>query len=113
MAQKKEINPFDKFKMETKELNIKDFGKATIKRLTVGENDKLQNMLFNGELKDSKAVIDISRMSEQAKLKVSLSLVSPKMTVEQLDSLPKTATTAINEIIKAIDDWDKEDEGKN
>jgi len=97
---------------KTKEIYVKAWGaKVTIKKLTIAEEDKVQSSLLQDatpeELKDGKIKVKISNAQESNLLRVSYALVKPKMKPAELGALSVEAQKGIDEIIKALDEWDK------
>ena len=99
-------NPFDAFKAKTKKINVKALENAEveIKELTVAESNELFKELFNEEGK-----YDSSKALAVRLKKVSMAMVKPKMSIEDLEALGAKANMAITEISEAIDATEEPD----
>jgi len=86
-------NVFDQFKLENKEIEVKDLGKVTIRPLALKE--------FMG-MADKFGTKDKTKMLQLQFEVVSRCLVEPKMTVKQLESLGQKALDPVTEIFVAI-----------
>ena len=97
-------NPFAQFVTTEKKKYIKALdAEITYRELTMAENDKFTKKLIKGYSKDGGAEFDMAEATEVGYEKVALCLIDPKMTVAELKALPASASSAINEIIKAIE----------
>lgn len=94
------VNPFLALKPSTRKIKVEalDGAEVEIRDLTVKESADLFKMLLNdkGEF-TSKNSLDIRT------LKVSMCMVQPKMSVDELSALGAKANKAIAEISDAID----------
>jgi len=115
MAAKKNKNPFDMYnkEMEPKTAIIKALGDAeiTYKKLPMGEEDALKLSMIEGYDDKGKPILDKEGYVDMKYKKVSLALVEPKMSVEELKALPESASAAIDEIMELITDEKDETEG--
>jgi len=109
-------NLFNKFKEETKKVKIKalDNESVTIRTLTLMESDILAKKMISTDINgDNKVSIDYSSLADIRKEKVSLAMVEPSMTIDDINNLPASASEAINEIADAIDEFNSEGKAKN
>ena len=102
----------DRFKIDTKEVYIKAWGgNVTIKKLTIAEENKVNELLYSDvtsdELENNKIKVNISKANEANILRASFALVKPKMKPKELSSLPPEALEGVEEIIKALAEWSK------
>ena len=107
----------EKFDTSTKEVEVKAWGgTVTIKKLTIEESNRVQAMLLSDatpeELDNGEINVKISKAQEANILRVSLALVKPKMKPQELGSLSPEAMDGVNEIIAALDEWDKPKKSK-
>lgn len=104
MANKKQ-NPFDMFGgLTTKKAKIEALGGQEIeyRELTTGEDDAFRLHALTGVGEDNKPELDMEKWADVKYMKVSAGLVYPKMSVEELKALPKSAAEAIDEILNLI-----------
>ena len=108
----KKNNPFGMYDLETKTAVIKAFNGAEIqyRELTMEENDTFQKVMIKGFDKDGQPELDVDKYAEVKYLKVATGLIEPKMSVEELKALPKSAAAAIGEILDLIAGKDDDDE---
>ncbi len=103
---------FGRFKAETKEVAVKawDNDKVTIRKLTIREASEVKSLLMNNatseQLSSGKLEISVGLLEHSQYLAVSYALVTPKLTIEEIESLPTDALTGISEIHDAINEWD-------
>lgn len=105
---------FDKFKTQTKVVKVKslDNEEITIRELTVRESDDFYKKIL-GEPKEDGSITFNHKMLFSLKVeKVSIAMVNPKMTVEELNELSESAVEVINEIADAIDGFNSEGKKK-
>jgi predicted nucleotidyltransferase len=107
----------DKFQASTKEVEIKSWGgTVTIKKLTIEEANRVQALIVGDatveDAQDGKVEVSISDVNEAMLLKASLSLVQPKMKAKELGSLSPEAMEGVNDIVAALDAWDKPKKSK-
>jgi len=97
---------------ETKEIEVKAWGgTVVIRKLTIAETNKINDLILSDatpeELENGKMKVKVSKANEANILKVSFALVQPKMKPKELESLSPEAMDGINEIIEALEAWDK------
>ena len=107
----------DKFATSTKEVEIKSWGgTVTIKKLTIEESNRVQSVVVgNATLDDAQegtVEVALTSVNEATLLRASLTLVSPKMKPKELGNLAPEAMEGVNEIIEALDAWDKPKKSK-
>ncbi len=111
-------NPFLQFKTETKEVQIEALNGATIslQQPTISQTSDFSRGIFDGKNEDGTPKLDYGKVFEANLIKISVCMVEPKMSVEDLRGLSSSADKAIAEIISSIDNWDgveDEDEAGN
>ena len=99
-------NPFSKYKSVEKMIKVKALdANVKIKTLSLADSKRVDEVLFrNGFKEDGSANFTMDDITEAKLLKVSLSLVSPVMSVTELKALPSDAMDAVNEIAEAINE---------
>ncbi|NOQ31788.1 MAG: hypothetical protein GQ570_11760 [Helicobacteraceae bacterium] len=110
-------NPFGQFVTERKEVQIEALNNAVVvlQQPTVQQANEFSRDIFNGKDEDGTPKIDYSKVFIANITKISVCMIEPKMTVEELSGLANSADKAIAEIIKNIDNWngDEVDEEGN
>ena len=103
-------NLFDKFKLQTKTVNIEalDGAEVTIQELTVSQSSDFYQRMVSGVGEDGKVQIDYSAIPDIKLDKVATAMIEPKMTVDELKELSSSASLAIDEIAGAIDAFSEE-----
>ena len=108
-------NPFGKFKTKTKKVKIEalDGATVTIQELTVAQSTDFYKRVVKGFItdpitKESKADLNYDELADIKLEKVSASMIEPYMSLEQLRELASEASTAIEEIASAIDNFGEE-----
>ena len=98
-------NPFAKFSLGNKTLKVKSLGNATvtIRELSISEEKELHDMVVPTYDENGKPHVDYNAIGEAKLIKVSMSLVEPTMTVEELKALSGKAVNAIDEIANEVD----------
>ena len=106
-------NPFAMYATKTKKANIKAMGGEEIeyREITMDEDDSFRKMMIKGFDKDGKPELDVDKYTEVRYHKVAACMLNPKMSVEELKALPKSAEDAINEIAALISGDTEEEEG--
>ncbi|MDD5406013.1 MAG: hypothetical protein PHE73_03605 [Sulfurovaceae bacterium] len=116
MAQKVTITKEELFALypaETKEMQVKAWQNMSvkIKKLTIKQDDEVQAMLMNNasanDLKDGKLEVSVSLLQKSQWLAVSYALVEPRLTVDEISSLPTDAFAGVSEIYDALQEWGK------
>ena len=104
-------NIFSKFVTETKTERIEALNGATItlKQPTIAQTNEFSRNIFNGKDANGEPIIDYGKVFTANLTKISVCMVEPKMTVEELKGLSSSADKAIAEIISSIDNWDGEE----
>ena len=107
----------ERFDTPTKEIEVKAWGgKVTIKKLTIEEENRVQALLLSDvtpeELEENKINVKIANAQQANLLKASLALVKPKMKPQELGALSPEAMEGVNEIIEALEKWDKPKKSK-
>jgi len=101
---------FDKFKNETKKIKI-DGEEVTIRRLTNKEANEVQEILLSDasskEIENGEVKVSVGKLREVQLLAVSYALVEPKMSRDDLESLPEGSFDLISKIYEAVQNWDK------
>jgi hypothetical protein len=101
-----------KFKTKTKTITVKAWEEEVeIRELTVSEHNEVQSyMLKDSDLEaisHGKVEVSIGKL-EGAKVKaVSMALVNPKLTEDELSGLGRSAQDGINEIYEAINGFNE------
>ena len=115
MANKTFVNPFDVFTTTEKTVRIEALNAdIKLRELTMAESDSFNKRLLKGYSGKGDPEINMEEATQINYEKVALCLIEPKMTVEQLQALPSSASKAINQIVKIIDgreDGPEEEEG--
>jgi len=97
------------FGKETKEIEIEawDNTKVTIKKLTIGEQAKVQAVLLKDrDLANAKeGQVSIDSYNKSVQLIVSLCLVEPKFTVKEIQDMSSDIAEGIMEINNKISEW--------
>ena len=107
-------NPFDKFKPVETVHHIESLGaEVTLRQLTVKEVADATAAVIKEVDKDGNPIMDFKALSKIKLLKVSQALVKPKMTVSHLETLSKSASEVIDEIINIVDPIVDVDEGNS
>lgn len=109
------VNPFDAYIMEEKIVYIEALNaEVKLRPLTMGESDAFNKRLIKGYTGKGEPTVDMEEATKINYEKVALAMIEPKMSVEQLQALPSSASKAINEIVKHIDGREdgEEEEGK-
>ena len=98
------MNPFDTYKPTETKHHIKTLNaEVTLKTLSLSDSSRVDAILYKDGFTDEGAPqVTIEAITEAKLLRVSLSLVEPKMSVTELKALPKDAMEAINEITEII-----------
>ena len=92
-------NPFDTYTPTETKHHIKAFNsEVTLKTLSLNDSMRVDSILYKEGFDDGKPNITIDAIAESKLLRVSLALVTPKMSVKELKALPKEAMAAIDEI---------------
>ena len=113
MAKETFVNPFDMYVRETEVVFIEALNaEVTLQSLTMAENDAFTARLFKNYKNKDEMNIDMAEATKINYEKVSLALVQPKMTVNQLKALSTKATDAIAEIVKHIDGREDDEEAE-
>lgn len=111
----KGFNPFDAYAVENKTVHIEALNAdITLRELTIAEADAFNKRLLKGYTGKGEPEINMEEATKINYEKVALAMVEPKMSVEQLQALPSSASKAIQEIVKHIDgreDIEDEEEG--
>ena len=102
----------ERYPAETKEVKVEAWGGSVkIRKLTIDEHSSVEAVIMNNatqeELSEGKLEVSVSKLQESQMLAVSLALVSPKMSMQQLGELPSDAITGVTEIYLALKNWDK------
>lgn len=101
----KNTNVFAKFQNQevlVGKVNTLDGAEVKYRRLTMLEQDTFQKKYIDGFNSDGKPNVNFDAMSDTKYERVSLCLIEPKMSVEDLKNLSSDATPAINEIDNLI-----------
>lgn len=103
-------NPFAKYALQTKKVKIEalDNAEIEIQEMTVAESTDFFKRVVSGYDEDGKAELNYNEIADIKIEKVAASMVSPKMTVDELKNLSQTASEAIDEIATAIDSFEVE-----
>ena len=98
-------NAFSKFAPgETKhKIKALDGAEVTLRELTLKEVKELANEMIKGMDADGNPEIDYEKANSSQMTKVSMALVDPKMSVEDLEALGRGAKAAIDEIFAIVD----------
>lgn len=99
-----------KFKRNEKTIQVKAWGgEVVIQQLSIKEKGEIEALIYGNstpkELEKGTFKLDIKSLMASRMKAVSCSLVEPKMSVEDLESLTGDASEGINEIYKAIEDF--------
>ena len=108
-------NPFSMFTPKETKHKIEALGGAevTLVELTQAQKAEVDAILYsNGFGDDGKPKLDLNDINRANTLKLSLSLLEPKMSVKELNTLSVDATGAFSEILK-LTNPEVEEEGKN
>jgi hypothetical protein len=110
MTDKKDI--LKKFQTETKEIEVSAWGaRVKIRKLTIAEQSEVDSLMLKDastdEVVDGKVKVDLKLANEAIIRKVSYALVEPKFKPAELAELPNDAFAGIQEIEKALKEWDK------
>lgn len=111
MGKKQDL--LNKFKPKTKEIEVKAWGGITveIRELSISEvNDIQASMLENtplDEISKGKVNISIGKLEEAKTKAVSLALVEPKLSVDELNKMGVTAKDGVAEIYDAIKEMEQ------
>lgn len=101
----------EKFSLQTKKVMIESVGEEVeIKKLSIAQRQEVNEILFgNVTVKEAgkQRDISISNYNKAAKLGVSYGLVSPKLTIHDLNKLADNAAEFINEVFNAIQEFDE------
>ncbi len=97
-------NPFNKYKSNPTVHFIESLGaEVTLRELTYGEAEKFLKEAVKGEEKDGTPILDMEAIAGALLAKVSLALVEPKMSVEDLEALSVSSREALMEIAKIVE----------
>ena len=99
------MNVFDKYiPTETKHaIKALDGAEVTLRKLTLKESTDLTNKLVKSVDKHGVPEMDMEAAGRSKLEKLSLAMVDPKMTVDELLALGTDASTAIDEIYAIVD----------
>ena len=106
-------NPFNQFAgTETKhKIASLQGAEVTLRTLSLAESAEIDAILYSqGFGEDGKPILSIESINKAKIVRVSKALVSPKMSVKELESLSISSLDAINEIVDIL--APKADEGK-
>lgn len=108
-------NVFGQFKPAERTIKVKALGdkEVTIKNLTVAESNQITGVLTKDAEIDLKTggFRSLPVPFQNSKLlAISLAMVDPKMSVEELEALSQTADDALTEIYEAIRDGEKDED---
>ena len=97
-------NPFDIYKATETTHFIKALNaEVTLRSLSLAESARIDEVLLKDGFKDDgKPNVTYDSLQKSQLLRVSLSLVKPKMSVKDLGLLPKDVKVAIDEIIEIL-----------
>ena len=102
-------NPFAKFSLKTKKVKIKALdAEVEIQELTYAQSVEFSKRIINGFDENGKADLNYDELADIKIEKVSLGLVEPTMSIDELKKLSTQATKAIDEIAEAIDAFETE-----
>lgn len=104
-------NPFTKLALKSKKIKVKALGgeEVTIQELNVAQSNEFQKRLVKGLKEDGSAELDYNQMIDIRAEKVVMSLIEPKITLDELRNLPaKVGNEVINEIADAIEGLEEE-----
>jgi len=105
-------NPFDKFNVNNTTHFIEALdASVTLRDLTYAESEKFLKQVISGEEADGTPIINMDALSDTLLEKISLVMIEPAMTVEQLQSLAGSSRSALAEIGKIVEGLG--DEGKS
>ncbi len=112
------IDPFAIFvNNEVKKAKIEALNgyEITYRELTMHESDAFTTRLIKGVKDDGTADVDFTEANKIKYEKLSLILIDPKKTVEELEAMSASAGAAINEINALVEDKKDEvdDEGNS
>ena len=97
-------NPFDIFIAAEKTVLIKGLdAEITFRELTMAEADGFNKRLLKDYNGKGDPTIDLAEATKINYEKIAMSLIKPKISVEELEALGVTATKTIAEIVKVID----------
>lgn len=115
MAKATFTNPFDVYNAsETKKAFVKELNsEVEYRELTMAEADAFNKRLLKDYKGSGDPVVDIAEATKISYEKIALALVSPKMTVKDLQALPTSASKAISAIARLIDGNEAVDEEGN
>lgn len=99
-------NPFAKFKTNTKTVEIKNFGSVTLRQQTIAEAHEYNASIYKDFGFSDKPKVDVIAVAKANLQKVANSLLEPKVTLEDLQGLGRSADPIIADILTEIDDWD-------
>jgi len=104
------MNIFDKYKTETKTIEI-DGKKLTIRKLTNKEANEVQEVMLSDastkELQNGEVKISVGKLRKVQMMTVSYALVEPKMSIEDLENLSEDSFELIQKIYEKVQDFDK------
>lgn len=102
----------NKFKTKTKEVTVKSWGEVVeIRELTVSESNEVQALMLNDstsqDLANGNINVSIGKFEEAKTKAVSMALVNPKLTEDEINGMGATAKDGIGEIYEAIGDFNE------
>ena len=103
-------NPFEKFSLKTKKVKVKalDNTEVTIQELTVAQSTDFYKRVVKGFDDEGKAQLNYDEIADIKLEKVSVAMLEPKMSIDELKALSNKANVAIDEIAEAIDAFESE-----
>ena len=105
-------NPFNKYDTQEADHYIEAMDATiTLRELTYAEAEEFMQKAIKGEDENGEPIIDLDAITAAMLEKISLTLVNPKMTVEQLSKLSISARGAFLEITKIIEGLGNVDAG--
>jgi len=100
------MNPFDAFKglaSHTAKIKALNDYEITFRKLTRAEADQFNDKIIKEYDENGKPIIDMKAISEIVYEKISLCLIEPKMSIDELKSLEADSDSAMGEIVKLLE----------
>ncbi len=98
------VNPFDQFAVSVTPHFIEALNaEITLRDLTYSESEDFLKKVINGEDDKGEPVIDMEALADTLLEKISLVMVEPEMTVQQLRDLGVNSRAALAEIGRIVE----------